>query len=137
MPEPIIPIFERIGGRPTLLRLLRHFYADVRQHQLIGPIFNAHVKDWSAHIENIADFWSGLTGGPANYGGGMIMKHLTLGIGEAHFESWLELWKRTCVTYLPQTEANDMTAIAEKVGKRLRTILANRNKPTLDLFSGD
>ncbi|MGJ8653396.1 MAG: hypothetical protein ACSHX8_08995 [Opitutaceae bacterium] len=63
------------------------------------------------------------------------MKHLTLGIGEAHFEAWLGLWKRTCATHLPEAEANDMITIAEKVGKRLRGILANRNKPPLDLFS--
>lgn len=135
MSEPISTIFERIGGRPELLKLLRHFYADVRQHELIGPIFNAHIKDWPAHIEKIADFWSGLTGGPATYGGGMVMKHLTLGIGEAHFEAWLGLWKRTCATHLSEAEANDMIAIANKVGGRLRAILANRNKPTLDLFS--
>ncbi|MGJ8653397.1 MAG: truncated hemoglobin [Opitutaceae bacterium] len=53
MPEPAPTIFERIGGRAELLHLLRHFYADVRQHELLGPIFNAHIKDWPAHHEKL------------------------------------------------------------------------------------
>ena len=53
-----------MGGRPALVELLRYFYADVRQHAEIGPIFAAHVSDWPTHLEKIADFWSGVTGGP-------------------------------------------------------------------------
>lgn len=135
MPKITSPLYERIGGRDGLHKLLRHFYADVRQQETIGPIFNAHIKDWPAHLENIADFWSGLTGGPAKYRGGMPMKHLSLGLGEVHFQAWLGLWKRTCETHLPPTEASEMTAIADKIGARLRAIIANHNKPTLDLFS--
>ena len=129
------PLFDRIGGRSGLLKLLRHFYADVRQHEVIGPIFNAHIKDWPAHLENIADFWSGITGGPAKYRGGMPIKHLALGLGEEHFQAWLGLWKRNCTTHLPQLEAQEMTAIADKIGLRLQAIIANHNQPTFDLFS--
>ena len=39
-------LYDRIGGRETLTVLLRHFYADVWQHELIGPIFNRQIKDW-------------------------------------------------------------------------------------------
>jgi len=53
------PLFVRLGGRARLLYLLRHFYADVRQHEEIGPIFSAHITDWPAHLEKITDFWSG------------------------------------------------------------------------------
>lgn len=135
MPKTPTTLYDRIGGRPGLLKLLRHFYADVRQEEVIGPIFAAHIKDWPAHLENIADFWSGLIGGPAIYRGGMPMKHLSLGLGEVHFEAWLGLWKRNCSTHLPESDAKDMTAIADKIGARLRAIIANHNKPTLDLFS--
>ncbi|MGZ0655317.1 group III truncated hemoglobin [Coraliomargarita sp. W4R53] len=129
------PLFDRIGGRSGLLKLLRHFYADVRQQEVIGPIFNAHIKDWPAHLENIANFWSGILGGPAKYRGGMPIKHLALGLGEEHFQAWLGLWKRNCTTHLPQSEATEMTAIADKIGLRLQTIIANHKKPTFDLFS--
>ncbi len=118
-------LFDQIGGRPKLIDLLRHFYADVRQHDLIGPIFKAHIDDWPTHIEKIADFWSGLTGGPAQYRGGMAWKHLALNLEEAHFEAWLGLWKRTCHKHLSASKAEDMAKIADQIGMRLRTIIAN------------
>ncbi len=120
-------LYDQIGGRPKLVELLRHFYADVRQHALIGPIFTARIEDWPAHIENIADFWSGLTGGPAQYRGGMPWKHVPLGLEEAHFQAWLTLWKRTCQTHLTESAANDMGAIADKIGLRLRAIIASHS----------
>lgn len=119
-------LYDQIGGRPKLIELLRHFYADVRQHELIGPIFLAHIKDWPPHIENIADFWSGLTGGPANYRGGMAFKHLTLGLEEPHFQAWLGLWKRTCQIHLPEEPAQQMSQIADQIAQRLRSIVASK-----------
>lgn len=40
-------MFERIGGRPSLLQLLNHFYADVRQarHIPLG-LREEHFKAW-------------------------------------------------------------------------------------------
>lgn len=116
-------LYDRLGGRAGLLKLLKHFYADVRQHQLIGPVFMEHIKDWPAHLEVIADFWSGLTGGPAQYHGGMPVKHFPLGLTEAHFEAWLTLWKHNCRTQLPAQEAEEMTVLANRIGTRLREIL--------------
>jgi hemoglobin len=123
MPSPPT-LYERIGGRDGLTLLLRRFYADVRQHREIGPIFAAHVEDWPAHLEKIAGFWSGLTGGPALYGGGMAARHIPLRLEEPHFQSWLGLWQRHCRAHLPAAEAEDMIAIAESIGQRLRAITA-------------
>lgn len=127
MPEPTqatppVPLYERIGGRAGLQLLLRRFYADVRQHHVIGPIFAAQIEDWPAHLEKIAGFWSGLTGGPALYGGGMAARHIPLRLQEPHFEAWLGLWRRHCQAHLPPAEAGEMIAIAEAIGQRLRAI---------------
>ncbi|MFQ3224689.1 MAG: hemoglobin [Lentimonas sp.] len=121
------PLYDRIGGRPALLKLLRHFYADVRQHAEIAPIFAAKIEDWPAHLENIADFWSGLTGGPARYRGGMPWKHVPLKLEEKHFVAWLGLWRRNCEAQLEPAEAAEMVAVAEKIGQRLRAIVANHS----------
>lgn len=117
-------LFERLGGRAGLLRLLRHFYADVRQHREIAPIFLAQIEDWPAHLEKIADFWSNVTGGPVRYGGGMPGKHFPLGLEARHFEAWLDLWRRNCRAHLPPTEAEEMIRAAEEIGERLRTMIA-------------
>lgn len=119
---PSPPLYDRIGGRDGLALLLRRFYADVRQHDVIGPIFAAQVHDWPAHLEKIAGFWSGLTGGPALYGGGMAARHIPLRLEEPHFQAWLGLWHRHCKAHLPAQEADEMIAIAESIGQRLRAI---------------
>lgn len=125
MESPAQPLFHRLGGRERLLHLLRHFYADVRQHHEIGPIFAAHVQDWPAHIEKIADFWSNITGGPVRYAGGMPHKHFPLGLEERHFAAWLDLWRRHCRAHLPAPEAADLIRCAEEIGDRLRWMIAH------------
>lgn len=122
--QPPASLFVRLGGRPTLALLLRRFYADVRQHREIGPIFERQIHDWPAHLEKIADFWSGATGGPPAYSGPMPMKHVPLGLEEKHFAAWLDLWARHCRAHLPDAEAGEMIALAETIGQRLREIVA-------------
>lgn len=120
---PPLSLYDRIGGRGPLLHLLRHFYADVRQHREIAPIFAAHITDWPDHLEKIADFWSGMAGGPRLYAGGMAAKHIPLQIEERHFAAWLELWRRNCRIYLAAPEAADLILLAEGIGQRLRQIV--------------
>lgn len=117
-------MFSRLGGRPGLTRLLRQFYADVRQHQEIGPIFNARIGNWPEHLEKIADFWTSATGGPPSYAGPMPQRHFPLGLSEAHFEAWLDLWRRNCRIHLPADVAEEMIALAEGIGERLRFLIA-------------
>ncbi len=113
-------LFDQMGGRPGLLNLLRHFYADVRQHQLLGPIFNRQIHDWPAHLEKIADFWSTISGGPPGYGGDMPGPHIPLGLREEHFQAWLGLWEVNCHTWLAPDCAKEMSGLANRIGKRLR-----------------
>lgn len=126
MPSSIPPphsLFDRLGGREKLRVLLRHFYADVRQHAEIGPIFTAQIEDWPAHLEKIADFWSNVTGGPMRYSGPMPMKHMPLGLRPEHFAAWLDLWRRQCRIQLPPREAEELIAAAEMIGDRLKQIV--------------
>ena len=117
------PLYQRIGGSEGLSRLLRHFYADVRQDPLIGPIFNAQIKDWKHHLEVIASFWETIIGGPSTYARPMPMKHLTLRLREKDFERWLFLWQANCRTQLSSAVAKEMIELANHIAHRLRTIL--------------
>ncbi|MBA4136335.1 MAG: globin [Opitutus sp.] len=125
-------LFARLGGRPRLLHLLRHFYADVRQQREIGPIFTAHIDDWPAHLEKIADFWSNVTGGPMRYGGAMPAKHFPLGLEERHFLAWLDLWRRHCRAHLSPIEAQELIVAAETIGERLWWMIAQQRGRPLD-----
>lgn len=113
-------LFERLGGRIILLRLLHQFYADVRQHQLLGPVFEQQIENWPEHIEKIADFWTQVTGGPSVYAGGMPARHIPLGLREEHFQSWLGLWDSNCRIWLSADCAAELSAMARQIGKRLR-----------------
>lgn len=110
-------------GRDNLATLLRHFYADIRQHKVVGPIFNEHIDDWPVHLEKIASFWTRMTGGPSAYFGQMPAKHLSLGLNASHFEAWLQLWEFNCRNYLNKIEAEEMICLAQDIGRRLKGIV--------------
>jgi hemoglobin len=136
MAGDLASLYQRLGGREGLMQLLRHFYADVRQHKTIGPIFSAQIHDWPTHLEKIADFWSGAAGGPAQYSGPMPQRHFPLGIGETHFEAWLELWRRNCRIYLRPPEAEEMIQLAESIGERLRELVSRFGRQPPDQSPG-
>src|ERR1700736_218397 len=116
-------LHQRIGGHEGISKLLRHFYADVRQDPLIGPIFNAKIKDWKHHLEIITSFWETLIGGQSSYPRPMPMKPLPLRLREEDFERWLFLWQANCRAQLPADIAREMIALAHHIGGKLRLIL--------------
>ena len=122
-------LFDRLGGRPRIRILLHHFYADVRQHRIIGPIFNDQIKNWPEHLEKIAEFWTRVTGGTSLYTGDMPGKHLSLGLRPEHFHAWLALWEANCRCYLPATEAQQMIDLAHAIAQRLQKILSGTESP--------
>ena len=120
-----------MGGRPALVQLLRHFYADVRQHEVLAPIFAANVEDWPSHLEKIADFWSSATGGPPRYNGPMPAKHFRLGLDETHFDAWLELWRRQCRIHLPAPAGEELIGLAEAIGQRIQLMTRHASRQLL------
>jgi hemoglobin len=127
-----VTVFEFVGGRAALLDFLRHFYADVRQDTLIGPIFNAQIHDWPAHLEKIADFWALQTGGPSGYRGGFGAAHLPLGLEETHFRRWLMLWELNCKSRLEPAAADWFIARAQELAGNLRRLLGGRSGLQID-----
>lgn len=121
--SPPPSLFARMGGRERLEFLLRHFYADVRQHREIGPIFQQRITNWPVHLARIADFWSGATGGPAVYRGAMPTKHMPLGLQERHFSAWLDLWQRHCRAHLAAAEGEELITLTQTIARRLRAIV--------------
>lgn len=121
--HPQSSLYDRIGGDSGIQNLLKFFYADVRQHDLLGPVFQRQIHDWQAHLERIGRFWTQITGGPSGYTGGMAGRHMPLGIEVDHFAAWLQLWELNCTTHLPAAEAREMISLAHELGRRLKTVL--------------
>lgn len=124
--SPDKSLYERLGGRESILKLVKPFYVDIRQHAVLGPIFSAHIKDWPAHLEKIVDFWSLQTGGPSEYRGGFGAAHVSLGIEAEHFSHWLGLWEFNNARQLEPREAAELNALAQQLAGRLFAITQGR-----------
>lgn len=124
-------LYQRLGGHEGILKLIKPFYADIRQHAVLGPIFLANIPDWPAHLEKIAEFWALQTGGQSRYPGGFGAAHLSLGIQPEHFQHWLNLWEFNNARQLPAEEAAGMNALAQQFARRLFALTQGRRAPGL------
>ena len=120
-------LFERLGGRPGVSRLIKWFYARVRFEPDLEPIFNAHITKWSEHLETLVDFWSTQVGGPATYKTGMG-RHFKLQLGPEHFTTWLRVWEANCRDLLQEREASEMIALAHSIADDLQRMIARRQQ---------
>lgn len=118
-------LYDRLGGHAGILKLIKPFYADVRQHAVIGPVFNSHITDWPAHLEKITEFWALQTGGASTYRGGFAGAHMALGLEPEHFQHWLGLWELNNARSLAPREAEEMNRLARRLGGRLLAITRN------------
>jgi hemoglobin len=117
-PEGAETLFERLGGREGVSRLVKWFYARVRFEPDLEPIFNANVPKWSEHLELLIDFWCGQTGGPTTYRGG-LGKHARLDLKPEHFATWLRVWEQNCTDLLQPKERNEMIKLAKELATRM------------------
>jgi hemoglobin len=119
-------LYKRLGGHEGILKLLKPFYIDVRQHAVLGPIFNTHIQDWPAHLDKITEFWALQTGGESRYRGGFGAAHLPLRLRPEHFQHWLGLWEFNNARQLAAHEAAEMTALAQELARRLMSLTQGR-----------
>ena len=97
------------------------FYASVRQHPGLGPVFAAHVTDWPAHEEKIARFWRNAILHERSYGGNPMAVHRAAGnVRPPMFEVWLGLFDSVLRHELPAETAAQWSALAHRIGAGLR-----------------
>jgi len=94
-PPLAIHIFHPDLSEEKIARLVATFYGRAREDDLIGPIFNAAVKDWDHHIAQISDFWSSMMMKTSRYNGRPMRPHLVLPLKPEHFDRWLALFETT------------------------------------------
>jgi len=69
----------------------------------------------------MTSFWSTVALRTAQYRGNPLAKHQPLGIGKAHFERWLALWRETTREVLTDPESAElMIGYAERIGYGMR-----------------
>ena len=97
------------------------FYASVRQHPGLGPVFAAHVTDWPAHEAKIARFWRNAILYERSYDGNPMQAHKAAGdVRPGMFEPWLGLFDQVLARQLPQETAAAWSSLAHRIGRALR-----------------
>ena len=112
-------------SRPTITpaqinAVVADFYAKIRLHPTLGPIFAAHVTDWPAHEDKIARFWRNAILQERSYDVRPMQAHRQAGdVTAAHFAPWLALFDSVLHRQLPAAEAALWSAMAHRIGRSL------------------
>ncbi|NVK45554.1 MAG: group III truncated hemoglobin [Rhodobacteraceae bacterium] len=111
-------------------RVLTRFYAGVRQHPELAPVFGAHVEDWPAHEEKIGRFWRNAILHERQYDGFPQRVHLMAPeVKEHHFAMWLGLFDETLNAELDPETAAKWSEMAHRIGRAFRMGIMQRDQP--------
>ena len=121
-------IRERTGIDERMIdRLVRAFYARIREDGLLGPVFASRIKDWEPHLQKMCAFWSSVALMTGVYHGQPMQKHLPLPIDGRHFDRWLELFAATARASCPPEAAALFIERSRRIAESLELGLAGAN----------
>lgn len=114
--------------RPEIERVVARFYARVRAHPVLGPVFAAHVTDWPPHEAKIARFWASAILGERSYDGNPMVAHMQAGnVRPGMFEPWLALFDQVLAEELTEAQAARWSALVHRIGRSLRAGVVDRD----------
>lgn len=114
------PALPQEVSEPLVAQIVHAFYDRVRQDGLLGPIFEARIGNWDAHLATMVDFWSSLPLMSGRYGGKPHIAHLGLGLSPAHFEHWLALFESVVTAHCTGPAAALFIGRARRVADSLQ-----------------
>lgn len=94
-----------IENREDVSLLVHTFYGQIRQHEILGPIFNGIIDDWDEHLDKMVDFWESNLLYARKYFGNPMIAHISVDqkinyeVSSKHFGFWLNLWYKTLDDY--------------------------------------
>jgi hemoglobin len=109
--------------------LVDAFYAGVRSHAVLGPIFASKVVNWAPHLERMKDFWASIAIESGRFRGNPMLKHIAIpGLSPAHFAMWLGLWDEAVAAVVSNPEAVSLFRDrAQRIATSLQTGIALNN----------
>lgn len=88
--------------------LVDRFYTRVRENQLIGPVFDAVIRDqWPQHLEKMYRFWETVLLGNHTYFGSPFPPHAKLPVEQQHFDTWLGIWQQIIDAHFRGVKADE------------------------------
>ncbi|HEX4868073.1 MAG TPA: group III truncated hemoglobin [Acidimicrobiales bacterium] len=105
-----------------IAEMVRRFYADVAQDDLLGPVFEDVAQvDWSQHLPKLTAFWSRALLGQEGYVGNPFRAHALIhqqrAFTPAHFERWLSLFHETIELGWTGLRADRARQLADNVAR--------------------
>ena len=87
-------LYDAVGGDAFFHRLVEGFYTQVKEDDLIGPMYPS--DDWEGAEKRLRMFLVQYWGGPRTYSQErghprLRMRHMPFSIGEAERDRWLEI----------------------------------------------
>ncbi|MCK0142659.1 group III truncated hemoglobin [Aliiroseovarius sp. F20344] len=127
-------------SRDEIDEVLATFYARIRRHPELGPIFNGHVgttdAEWDTHIALITRFWRGAILREPGYEGNPMRAHMQAGnVRPEHFTPWISLFEDVATDKLPPQTARAWIALVHRIGRGLRMGVEDIARPAEDVPS--
>jgi hemoglobin len=115
--------------RAEIAEMVRRFYQDVAQDDLLGPVFDDVARvDWSEHLVKLTEFWSRALLGTGDYAGSPLRAHAAVHarsrFTDEHFDRWLQLFHDTVELGWVGPRAEKALALADRVAEVHRKHLA-------------
>jgi len=116
------PPAQDLDDPAEVAEMVRRFYSDVAQDDLLGPIFSTVARvDWSEHLPKLTDYWCRLLFGLPGYAGNPLRAHQLVheksAFTERHFERWLDLFCETIDLGWTGPNAEKAKAFAVRVAR--------------------
>lgn len=106
-------------------RLVRGFYVRVRADAVLAPVFEARIRNWEPHLQQMCAFWSSVALMSGRYHGTPMVKHMPLPVDADHFDRWLELFEATARKLCPPRAADHFVERARRIAASLELGVAS------------
>jgi hemoglobin len=115
--RPGLPDADAEGIDEDLIRdVVVEFYRRARRDGRLGPVFEAQVHDWDAHLARMTDFWSAALLRSGRYSGRPVERHRLVGeLTAGHFDRWIELFGETVRDLCPPRQADAFLVRARRM----------------------
>lgn len=132
-----------ISNREDVNHLIRQFYGQVREDDLLGPIFNRHLtseSEWEEHFVTLTNFWESNLFIVKNYQGNPMRAHLNVDrnegntLSQEHFGRWLQLWLSTVDELYTGDRANQVKEKARNIASFMFMRIFNHRTKGRSLF---
>lgn len=110
--------------------MVERFYASVRQHPVLGPVFNPRLEGrWDRHMSQMKAFWSSVLLRSGRYQGFPLGAHFDVpGIERQHFGVWLGLFQQTLTSVYEPDVAQAIHAASQQFAQRFEYGLFDVNR---------